>query len=227
MTIANSAQRTMRRLSFSGMRGPGGYQREAAPDRSRPDAVDGSAEVAGARARCRVLRHGPRWPRAHSASRTDKTDSAARAAGSRAADSRGSGDGGGIACGSDLLPEFFQGPAQLRIIDVPRGAAQPHNDIHRRQVLLVLTKALANESADAVALHRPSHQSCRHRESETRIACAIGLNHGRKTLGVESTTLRIQTLEVGGAAQASLWRQTEARDWGAGARAHGAAPLRE
>jgi hypothetical protein len=120
----------------------------------------------------------------------------------------------------DLLPEFVQRSAQLCIIRIPWGTAQPYDDVQRRQRLLALTKALANDAADAIALHGQSQDTRRHRQSQPRHACAIDLNHGRECIGGQASTLRIQPLEFGRAAQSLGARQPAA--WGVCADAHGA-----
>jgi len=111
----------------------------------------------------------------------------------------------------DLLPEFFQRSAQLCIIGIPRGAAQPYDDVQRRQIMLMLTKAFANDAADAVALHGQSQNSRRHREPEARLARVIGLHDGRERIGGEASTLRVQTLEFRRVTQPLRTRKSAAR----------------
>ena len=87
-------------------------------------------------------------------------------------------------------------------------------------MLLVLAKTLANDAAEAVALHGQSQDTRRHRHPESRHPGVIRLNDGREAIGSQPSTLRVKPFEFGCVAQSLYARQAAA--WGVCAGGHGA-----
>lgn len=153
---------------------------------------------------CHAGRHGSRLLPARTANRKDKSDSAARAAGSRPAGTRGSRLSGRSACACDAFPKGREAITQAGRGCLRRGNFCRHNHIDARQGVLRQTEALSHEAAQAVALDGITRGFYGDSQAHSWMRQPVGLDTQGKESVIDSAAASIDGVELRLASQAQI-----------------------